>query len=141
VFGSGADIRGGAAFLRRGERTREKFMSDDHFTVDGTLIQAWASQKSFRPKDGLDSNPRSGDGTNFHGQERSNEKHESTTDPDARLYKKSYGKESHLCRRHHEPATRSAPDLPWYRLIESQPCGDSFSVAICLRVYRGSHQA
>ncbi|MGH9595410.1 MAG: IS5 family transposase [Edaphobacter sp.] len=70
----------------------KKFMSDDHFTVDGTLIQAWASQKSFRPKDGSGD----GDGTNFHGQKRSNETHESTTDPDARLYKKSYGKESHL---------------------------------------------
>ena len=67
------------------------FMSDEHFTVDGTLIQAWASQKSFRKKDGSD-----GDGTNFHGQQRTNETHESTTDPDARLYKKSYGKESHL---------------------------------------------
>jgi transposase len=68
------------------------FMSDDHFTVDGTLIQAWASHKSFRAKDGSDS----GDGSNFHGGKRSNETHESSTDPDARLYKKSYGKESHL---------------------------------------------
>ena len=70
----------------------KRFMSDDHFTVDGTLIQAWASQKSFRAKDGSDE----GDGTDFHGQKRSNETHESTTDPDARLYRKSYGKESHL---------------------------------------------
>ena len=69
----------------------KRFMSDDHFTVDGTLIQAWASHKSFRAKDGSDD-----DGTNFHGQKRSNDTHESTTDPDARLYKKSYGKESHL---------------------------------------------
>jgi transposase len=67
------------------------FMSDDHFTVDGTLIRAWASQKSFRRKDGSD-----GDGANFHGEARSNETHESATDPDARLYKKSYGTESHL---------------------------------------------
>ena len=78
-------------FAEVNERARP-FMSDDHFTVDGTLIQAWASQKSFRAKDGSDD----GDGTNFHGQKRSNETHESTTDPDARLYKKSYGKESHL---------------------------------------------
>jgi len=69
----------------------KRFMSDDHFTVDGTLIQAWASHKSFRKKDGSDD-----DGTNFHGIKRSNDTHESTTDPDARLYKKSYGKESHL---------------------------------------------
>jgi transposase len=70
----------------------KKFMSDEHFTVDGTLIQAWASQKSFRAKDGSDD----GDGTDFHGQKRSNKTHESTTDADARLYKKSYGKESKL---------------------------------------------
>src|SRR5271168_5092310 len=69
----------------------KRFMSDDHFTVDGTLIQAWASQKSFRKKDGSDD-----DGANFHGDKRTNDTHESTTDPDARLYKKSYGKESHL---------------------------------------------
>ena len=69
----------------------KRFMSDEHFTVDGTLIQAWASQKSFKKKDGSD-----GDGTNFHDQKRSNETHESTTDPDARLYRKSYGKESKL---------------------------------------------
>jgi hypothetical protein len=70
----------------------KKFMSDEHFTVDGTLIQAWASQKSFRSKDGSDD----GDGTDFDGQKRSNKTHESTTDRDARLYKKSYGKESKL---------------------------------------------
>src|SRR5450432_1809507 len=70
-----------------------RFMSDDHFTVDGTLIQAWASQKSFRPKDGSD---KDDDGTNFHGGKRSNKTHQSSTDPDARLYKKSYGKESRL---------------------------------------------
>ena len=79
-------------FFAEVNRRAKPYMSDDHFTVDGTLIQAWASQKSFRPKDGSDD----GDGTNFHGQKRSNETHESTTDPDARLYKKSYGKESHL---------------------------------------------
>lgn len=60
-------------------------------SVGGTLIQAWASQKSFRPKDGSGS-----DGTNFHRQKRTNQTHQSTTDPDARLYKKSYGKESKL---------------------------------------------
>jgi transposase len=80
-------------FFAEVNQRAKPYMSDDHFTVDGTLIQAWASQKSFRPKDGSDDD---GDGTNFHGQKRSNETHESTTDPDARLYKKSYGKESHL---------------------------------------------
>jgi transposase len=79
-------------FFAEVNRRAQKFMSDEHFTVDGTLIQAWASQKSFRSKDGSDD----GDGTNFHGQKRSNQTHESTTDADARLYKKSYGKESKL---------------------------------------------
>jgi transposase len=79
-------------FFSEVNRQAKRFMSDEHFTVDGTLIQAWASQKSFRAKDGSDD----GDGSNFHGQKRSNQTHASTTDSDARLYKKSYGKESKL---------------------------------------------
>lgn len=69
-------------------------LSDEHFSVDGTLIEAWASQKSFRPKDG------SGDddgGANFHGQQRKNDTHASTTDPDCRLYRKAAGREARLC--------------------------------------------
>ena len=67
-------------------------MSDEHFTVDGTLIEAWASQKSFQRKDG----GSDGDGRDFHGHERKNETHASHTDPDARLYRKSQGAESRL---------------------------------------------
>src|SRR5580704_15079683 len=77
-------------FFGEVNRRTKRFMSDEHFAVDGTLIQAWASQKSFRAQDG------SGDDSNFPGQKRTNKTHESTTDPDARLYKKSYGKESKL---------------------------------------------
>ena len=80
-------------FFAEVNRQAKKFMSDEHFTVDGTLIQAWASQKSFCSKDGSD---KGDDSTNFHGQKRSNKTHASTSDPDARLYKKSYGKESKL---------------------------------------------
>ena len=68
-------------------------LSDEHFSVDGTLIEAWASQKSFRPKDG------SGDedgGADFHGQKRKNDSHASTTDPDSRLYRKAAGREAKL---------------------------------------------
>jgi transposase len=79
-------------FFAEVNQQAKRFMSDEHFTVDGTLIQAWAGQKSFRSKDGSDD----GGGSNFHGQKRSNDTHQSTTDPDARLYKKSYGKESKL---------------------------------------------
>ncbi len=67
-------------------------MSDEHFTVDGTLIEAWAGQKSFRRKD----NGGSGSGGDFHGESRRNQTHASRTDPEARLYKKSAGQESKL---------------------------------------------
>ena len=67
-------------------------LSDEPFSVDGTLIEAWASHKSFRPKDGSDEN-----GTDFHGQKRSNDTHASTTDPDSRLYRKAAGREAKLC--------------------------------------------
>ena len=67
-------------------------LSDEHFSVDGTLIEAWASQKSFKPKDGSDQ----GDGSDFHGQRRKNDTHASTTDPDARLYRKAAGREAKL---------------------------------------------
>src|SRR5829696_7805011 len=74
-------------------------LSDEHFSVDGTLIDAWASMKSFRPKDGSGSPP--GPGRNgerdFRKEKRSNESHASTTDPDARLYRKADGRESRLC--------------------------------------------
>lgn len=73
-------------------------LSDEHFSVDGTLIQAWASMKSFRRKDGKDEPPapgRNGE-RNFHREKRSNQTHASTTDPDARLTKKSKGQEAKL---------------------------------------------
>lgn len=67
-------------------------LSDEHFSVDGTLIEAWASQRSFQPKDGS-----GGDGTNFHKQKRSNDSHASVTDPESRLYRKAAGREARLC--------------------------------------------
>jgi transposase len=78
----------------------KRLLSTDHFSVDGTLVEAWASMKSFRPKDGS-GEPPAGDGRNreadFHGQKRSNETHASTIDPEARLYRKGPGKEAKLC--------------------------------------------
>jgi hypothetical protein len=76
-------------------------LSDEHFTVDGTLIEAWASQKSFQPKEGGPTGPTGGgDGRNedvdYRGQKRSNETHASTRDSDARLSKKSSGGEARL---------------------------------------------
>jgi transposase len=78
----------------------KRLLSSDHFSVDGTLIEAWASIKSFRSKDGGDDD-RQGPGRNaernFHKEKRSNETHQSTTDPDARLYKKGDGQPAKLC--------------------------------------------
>ena len=71
-------------------------MSNEHFTVDGTLIEGWASQKSFRRKDGRGNPPDAGGDVDFHGEKRKNETHASTTDPDARLLKKSKGSEAKL---------------------------------------------
>lgn len=70
-------------------------MSKEHFSVDGTLLKAWASQKSFRLKDAPSDSTQ--DPTDFHGEKRSNETHASVTDPDARLYRKSAGDGAQLC--------------------------------------------
>jgi transposase len=82
------------------EQAREaNLLSDEHFSVDGTLIEAWASHKSFQRKDGSGRSPEDDPGNptvDFHGEKRSNETHESTTDPDARLARKSGGHESKL---------------------------------------------
>jgi transposase len=78
----------------------KKLLSTDHFPVDGTLIEAWASMKSFKPKDGAGDPPADGGRNaeaNFGGEKRSNDTHASTTDPDARLYRKGAGKEAKLC--------------------------------------------
>lgn len=78
----------------------KRLLSSDHFSVDGTLIEAWASIKSFRRKDGSD-NDSQGPGRNaersFHKEKRSNVTHQSTTDPEARLYKKGDGQPAKLC--------------------------------------------
>jgi len=80
------------SFFRRVVARAAGLMSDEHFTVDGTLIEAWASQKSFQRKDG----GSDGDGRDFRGQARKNDTHASKTDPDARLYRRSNGAESRL---------------------------------------------
>lgn len=88
-----------AAVVRQAQLRR--YVSSEHFSVDGTLLQAWASHKSFKPKDGSGDGPPPGAGRNadvqWHGQKRSNETHESTTDPDARLYRKSHNTAAMLC--------------------------------------------
>ena len=83
------------------EQAREReLLSDEHFTVDGTLVEAWAGQKSFQPRTGGSKRPPDDPGNptvDFKGEKRSNETHVSRTDPEARLYRKSFGTESKLC--------------------------------------------
>jgi transposase len=98
----GSDVA--AEFLSRvlAQAERKHLLSREHFTVDGTLIEAWASIKSFKPKDGP---PSLGGGKNetvdFKGKKLKNDTHASVTDPDARLYRKGKTKESKLCYQGH----------------------------------------
>lgn len=82
------------------EARHRKLLSEDHFTVDGTLLEAWASVKSFRPKDGSGQPAASGEKNpevDFHGEKRTNDTHQSTTDPETMLARKGRGKEAKLC--------------------------------------------
>ena len=86
-----------AAVVRQAKLRR--YLSSDHFSVDGTLLEAWASHKSFKPKDGPPAEPPAGRNVEvqWHGEKRSNETHASTTDPEARLYRKSNAAPAKLC--------------------------------------------
>jgi hypothetical protein len=90
-----------AFFEEVGKLARQKgLLSDEHFTVDGTLIEAWAGQKSFKKKDAEPASAPPDDPgnptVNFRGEQRRNDTHASTTDPEARLYKKASGQEARL---------------------------------------------
>lgn len=81
------------------EAAARGLLSSEHFSVDGTLVEAWAGLKSFKRKDGAGQDPPEDPGNptvNFHGEKRSNDTHQSTTDPDARLYTKGSGQEAKL---------------------------------------------
>lgn len=95
-----------AAFFEEvlAQARRENLLSEDHFTVDGTLIEAWAGLKSFRRVDAEDQEPPDDPGNpavDFHGEKRRNDTHRSTTDPESRLYRKGNGKEAKLCYQGH----------------------------------------
>lgn len=83
-----------------GHAREHELLSDEHFTVDGTLIEAWAGQKSFQKKGTASAEEKPDDPGNptidFHGEKRSNDTHQSTTDPESRLYRKGAGKEAKL---------------------------------------------
>lgn len=104
-----------------------KLLSDEHFTVDGTLVEAWAGHKSFKPKGSRrsnDSDDSSNPTVDFRGQKRSNKTHESTTDPDARLYRKSFGTESKLCYSAHVLMDNRHGLAVDARLTEANPRGE-----------------
>lgn len=82
----------------KNQANTRQLMSKDHFSVDGTFLEACASVKSFKPKDDGEDND---DGQNFHGQKRTNNAHQSITDPDSKLFRKGKGKESKLCHMGH----------------------------------------
>ncbi len=84
------------AFFQRVLKQARAYLSDEHFTVDGTLLEAWASQKSFQRKDGERGTPSGDREVDFHGEQRRNDTHQSTTDAQARLYKKAKGSEAKL---------------------------------------------
>lgn len=100
-----------AKFLRAvlAQARVKALLSEEHFSVDGTLIQAWASTKSFRPRDGSGEPPSPGRNheRDFRGERRTNDTHVSTTDPQARLYRKGRGKEAKLC------FPPGPPSRPW----------------------------
>jgi hypothetical protein len=81
-----------------GQPEVKALLSDEHFSVDGTLVEAWASLKSFRPKDGSSEPPSPGRNghRDFHGERRTNATHASTTDPQSKLFRKGRGKEAKL---------------------------------------------
>jgi DDE family transposase len=98
-----------AQFFRAvlGQPEVRALLSDEHFSIDGTLIEAWASMKSFKPTAEAGGEPPAGAGggrnpeRDFHGERRRNDTHASTTDPDARLFRKGRGKEAKLCHMGH----------------------------------------
>src|SRR5437764_239682 len=92
------DIARGFLTAILGDPQVKPLLSAEHFSVDGTLIEAWASMKSFRPKDGSGEPPAPGRNSerDFHGEKRSNQTHASTTDRDARLYRKGPGQPAKL---------------------------------------------
>ena len=100
---------------------RRSLLSDEHFTVDGTLIEAAASLKSFKPRDAApppDDGDRGNPSVDFHGERRANATHQSTTDPEARLFRKGKGKEAKLVFMAHalmERPQRPAGGLPGQR--------------------------
>lgn len=118
----------------------ERLLSDDHFTVDGTLLEAWASQKSFRPRD---PDPPAGGGHptgNFHGERRRNATHQSTTDPDARLYKKARGREARLGYLGHVVMEHRSGLIVQATVTPADGHGERDAAVVMIAALRGRHR-
>ena len=119
----------------------ERLLSDEHFTVDGTLLESWASQKSFRPRD--EDPPTRGGGTpaeNFHGQRRRNATHQSTTDPDARLDKKARGREARLGYLGHVLMEHRSGLIVNARVTPADGYGERDAALVMIEGCRGRHR-
>jgi transposase len=117
----------------------ERLLSDEHFTVDGTLLESWASQKSFRPRDSDPdgSGPAPG---NFHGERRRNATHQSTTDPDARLYKKARGREARLGYLGHVLMEHRSGLIVNARVTPADGYGERDAALVMIEGCRGRHR-
>lgn len=126
---------------------RAGLVSDDHFSVDGTLIDAWASLKSFRPRDEDDDSndgrgSRSNRWVNFHGEKRSNETHESKTDPEAKLLRKGLGKEAKLSFSAHALMENRNGLLVDFRIDEANgTCERTMAIEMLRERVPGRHRA
>src|SRR5215831_8554055 len=117
-------------------------LSDEHFTVDGTLLDAWASHKSFRPRD--EEPPTTGGGANpsvdFRGQPRTNATHQSTTDPDARLYKKALGQPARLAYLGHVLMEHRSGLIVDTRLTPADGHGERDAALLMVQAIPGRHR-
>jgi transposase len=135
-----------------GQAEVRALLSDEHFSVDGTLLEAWASMKSFKPKaeappagNAGDGPPPPGGGRNaerdFHGERRTNETHASTTDPDARLYRKGRSKEAKLCHMGHLLMENRNGLIVDALVTEATGTAERDAAAAMLGRQRGRHRA
>jgi transposase len=118
-----------------------QLLSKEHFSVDGTLIEAWASIKSFRPRDEDGARPAGrNDSADFHGKKLKNETHASTTDPDARLFRKGKGKEAKLCYMGHVLMEHRNGLVVDTRLTEASGTAERIAAVAMIEDVPGSHR-
>jgi transposase len=119
----------------------ERLLSDEHFTVDGTLLEAWASHKSFRPRDADPPPPAGGNpSVNFRAERRLNDTHQSTTDPDARLYKKSLGAPARLAYLGHVLMEHRSGLIVRTAVTPATGHGEADAALVMVETLRGRHR-